>query len=171
MTVNLAALEAERYRPVPGPAVAYPPGPTSWAAQDADRRKTAPGRVVLGLPPVEFEKRMTVLLGRMAATRRARPAAPDDDAAWESRAACTAPGVDPEWFYTPDSGPDLTSDEVPVEEARRVELARGVCARCPVAVECARGAAQDRFGFRAGVSARERGWGRYGQPLRKGKAA
>ena len=47
-----------------------------------------------------------------------------DPPEWHTRAACRAPGVDPEWFW-PDRGRPDTA-----------EVARAICATCPVRAEC-----------------------------------
>jgi hypothetical protein len=71
--------------------------------------------------------------------------------AWQSDAACRAPGVDPEAFY-----PKNTVDSI--------DAARAICVACPVRQEClvdcmrAEGgrSAKSRFGVFAGLSPRQR---------------
>lgn len=63
---------------------------------------------------------------------------------WLPLAACTAPDVNPEWFYPHEW-------ESPAE-------ARAVCRQCPVARECLDDALQtkDAFGVRGGFTVAER---------------
>jgi len=67
-----------------------------------------------------------------------------DASHWLPRAACTAPSVDPAWFYPHDWEP--------------ATLARQVCRRCPVTRECLADALEtkDAFGVRGGFTPQER---------------
>jgi WhiB family transcriptional regulator, redox-sensing transcriptional regulator len=65
--------------------------------------------------------------------------------AWQARAACAAPDVDPRWFFH--------------EGGRPAALAKDVCRRCPVAEEClayALGADGRLEGTWAGLTRKER---------------
>lgn len=69
--------------------------------------------------------------------------------AWTVEAACTEPGVAPDWFY-PESGPDSRG------ATRR---AREVCARCPVSKDACReygDSISPMFGVFGGMSVLER---------------
>lgn len=63
---------------------------------------------------------------------------------WRQRAACAAPDVDPEWFFP--------------EPGHTANLARQVCARCPVKAPCLADALawSDEHGIRGGLTPRER---------------
>ncbi len=67
-------------------------------------------------------------------------------ARWRDRAACAAPGVDPEWFFP-----------APGQQGKH---AKRICARCPVKAECLADALAvpeaDDHGVRGGLTARER---------------
>lgn len=62
---------------------------------------------------------------------------------WQDKAACAEPGVDPAWFFPDD----------PNTSRRSVDLARAVCARCPVRRPCLQYAARykDTVGVFGGV--------------------
>ncbi len=78
-----------------------------------------------------------------------------DGAGWRLRAACTGPGVDPEWFF-PTSGQQGTR-------------AKRVCVGCPVRADCLAdalaGAADGDRGIRGGLTAAARRRLRRGQPI------
>jgi WhiB family redox-sensing transcriptional regulator len=67
---------------------------------------------------------------------------------WRQRAACTRPGIDPEWFFP--------------EHGRSARRAKRICARCPVQAPCLADALATspwddvHGGIRAGTTARER---------------
>jgi hypothetical protein len=65
---------------------------------------------------------------------------------WKAGAACTRPGVNPDWFY-----PESMNDP-------GAWAARRICAACPVARECLADALEtkDRFGIRGGLSPKQR---------------
>ncbi|WP_428511026.1 WhiB family transcriptional regulator [Pseudonocardia sp.] len=72
--------------------------------------------------------------------------------AWRLRAACAAPGTDPEVFFPIDTGP---------AGEQAVTRAKAVCAGCPVRVECLADVMgsedpAERFGVCGGLSADER---------------
>ncbi len=73
-------------------------------------------------------------------------------ACWRDRAACVAPGVDPELFF-PAPG-----------ERGKVALAKRICSGCPVRGACLadalEGPASGDYGIRGGTTREERRWPR-----------
>jgi WhiB family transcriptional regulator, redox-sensing transcriptional regulator len=70
---------------------------------------------------------------------------------WRAMAACR--GMDTDLFYPEGRGRALRLRE---------EIARQVCAECPVARECRQSAAEhpERYGIWGGLTEGERGWSR-----------
>ncbi len=73
-------------------------------------------------------------------------------AGWRDRAACAAPGVDPELFF-PDRG-----------EHGKAARAKRICAGCPVRGACLADAlavsGSEDYGIRGGTTREERRWPR-----------
>jgi WhiB family redox-sensing transcriptional regulator len=67
-------------------------------------------------------------------------------AGWRRRAACAAPGVDPELFFP-----------APGQHGKAARATR-VCARCPVRTACLADAlaTRDEYGIRGGLTPKER---------------
>lgn len=88
---------------------------------------------------------MTVAVSRPRTDRKtARPAIGH----WTDRAACRAPGVDPELFFPPTDTPP----------AAQLSAARQICGSCPVRAECLRWALRtgEPAGIWAGTTPAER---------------
>jgi WhiB family transcriptional regulator, redox-sensing transcriptional regulator len=109
-----------------------------WPARHADERVPAGARRV----PADYD---AVTAPTRALSRARTPELPSQD--WQHRAACH--DLDPELFFP------IGTSEAAMRQAR---LAKTVCARCPVHVECLRWAlasGQD-FGVWGGLSEAER---------------